>query len=273
MERIKAALERARQERAGSVPVGGAGARVAEPLRGATNLNPAAIRYTQTRVVEADPKVLARNCIVANRDRDPAADAFRMLRTRLLQVMRANGWTSIAVTSPMPQEGKSVTSVNLAMSLAREVNHTVLLADFDLRQPRVHDLLGLDIEMGIGDYLESDEPLSSILVNPGVDRLVVLPGRTGQHHASELMSAPRMRQLVDDITHRYPERIVLFDMPPVCVSDDVLAFSPLVDAFLLVVQDGQTDQPSLRHAAELLKNVNLAGTVLTMSEQATAVGY
>lgn len=269
MERIKEALERARKERGGSTPGGG---RVAESLRSAPSPQPSTIRYTQTRVLETSPATLSRNRIVAGRERDPAADAFRMLRTRLLQLMRTNGWSSLAITSPGPEEGKSVTAVNLAISLAQEVNHTVLLVDMDLRQPKVHTLLGLDIDAGITDYLSSERPLSDVLVNPSVDRLVILPGRTGQASGSELLSTPRMRELIDDITHRYPERIVLFDMPPVCVTDDVLAFSPLVDAFLLVVRDGATQQPSLRQAAELLKDVNLAGTVLTMSED-TAAGY
>ncbi len=284
MERIKQALERARRERGegaaaapGASAAAGADARQPAPTR--PTGTPSSLddtgshRYTQTRVAEIDPAHLARHHIVAARDRDPAADAYRMLRTRLLQVMAARHWHSLAVTSPGPGEGKSVTALNLAISLSREVNHTVLLVDLDLRNPSVHRLLGLDVETGISDYLFSELPLSKVLVNPSMERLVVLPGREGQDDASELMSSPRMRQLIDDITHRYPERLVIFDLPPVCTTDDVIAVSPLVDAFLLVVRDGGTTQPQLRQAAELLKHVSVVGTVLNMADEPTKSAY
>ncbi|MEM9386381.1 MAG: AAA family ATPase [Pseudomonadota bacterium] len=266
MEKIKEALDRARRERsAGQV----AAPRRVEHAQPAAGGQPAAaVRYTQTRVIPTDPQVLEHNRIIANRDRDPGADAFRMLRTRVLQLMRSHRWNSLAVTSPGPGEGKSVTALNLAISLSREVNHTVLLVDLDLRRPTVHSLLGFEneIEVGIADYMFTELPLSQVLINPGMDRLVILPGRDGQEEASEMLSAPKMHQLIDDITHRYPERLVIFDLPPVCTTDDVLAFSPLVDAFLLVVRDAGTRQQELRQAAELLKDVNLAGTVLTMTD-------
>ncbi len=267
MEKIKEALDRARRERGANQPV--TPRRAERPEAPAAGEAPAAaVRYTQTRVLPTDPQVLEDNRIIANRDRDHGADAFRMLRTRVLQLMKMQRWTSLAVTSPGVGEGKSVTALNLAISLSREVNHTVLLVDMDLRKPSVARLLGLEneVQVGIADYLFSELPLSEVLVNPAMDRLVILPGREGQADASEMLSAPKMRQLIDDITNRYPERIVIFDLPPVCTHHDVLAFSPLVDAFLLVVRDGGTQQQELREAAELLKDVNLAGTVLTMAD-------
>jgi protein-tyrosine kinase len=274
MERIKEALDRARRERGER---GTADSRGAPPPGLASNVQPLPrteeIRYTQTRVVDTDPALLSRNRIVAGRDRDPAADAFRILRTRVMQVMRGNGWKSLAITSPSVGEGVSLTAINLAISLAREVSQTVLLVDLDLRRPKIHERLGIDVEFGISDYLISDQPLSNALVNPGIERLLVLPGREGQGYVSEMMTTPQMRHFVEEITSRYPERIVIFDLPPVCMSDDVLAFSPLVDAFLLVVRDNFTEQPNLRQAVELLKNVNLVGTVLTASDESPSVPY
>lgn len=267
MERIKEALERARRERSANPAAPARRVERAQPAADRGGQPAAMVRYTQTRIVPTDPAHLARHRIIADSDdRSGPGNAFRMLRTRVLQTLRSHRWNSLAVTSAGPREGKSVTAVNLAISLSREVNHTVLLVDLDLRTPTVHRLLGLDVEAGIADCLTGDLPLSQVLINPAMDRLVVLPGREGQMDASEMLSAPNMRQLVEDITHRYPERLVVFDLPPVCTSDDVLAFSPLVDAFLLVVRDGVTRQPQLRQAAELLRDVNLVGTVLTMSE-------
>jgi capsular exopolysaccharide synthesis family protein len=270
MERIKQAMERALQERQAAT----AGAAAPEPeqsLPPATGPGgaPAHINYTQTRVFRPDAAVLKRNRVIAGGQDEGVVDAYRMLRTRVLQRMHQNGWTSLAITSPGPAEGKTLTAVNLALSLAMEVNHTVLLVDLDLRRPSVHKLLGYEPQYGIADYLFSDIPLSDVLFTPSVERLVVLPGCTQQENSSELLSMPRTRELVHEITSRYPERIVLFDLPPLLLVDDALAFAPYVDAFLLVVEEGETAKAALAEARDLLQNVNLIGTVLNKAEERT----
>jgi capsular exopolysaccharide synthesis family protein len=263
MERIKQAMERARQER----QLTGAADTLTAPLPTSLGGAPVHISYTQTRIFKPDPQVLRRNRVIAGVDDTSIVDAYKMLRTRVLQRMHQNGWKSLAITSPGPGEGKTLTAVNLALSLAMEVNHTVLLVDLDLRRPGVHTLFGFRPELGIADYLFSEIPLSDILFTPSVERLVVLPGNTPQEHSSELLSMPRTRELVEEITTRYPERIVIFDLPPVLIVDDALAFAPYVDAFLLVVEEGETARPALAEARELLKNVNLMGTVLNKAEE------
>jgi capsular exopolysaccharide synthesis family protein len=263
MERIKQAMERARQER----QAGGAAGEVGTPLPSGLGGAPPQITYTQTRIVKVDPAVLRSKRVIAGVTEEGVVDAYRMLRTRVLQRMHQNGWKSLAVTSPGPGEGKTLTAVNLALSLAMEVNHTVLLVDLDLRRPGVHELFGHQPEYGIADYLFSEIPLSDVLFTPSIERLVVLPGTTRQNNSSELLSMPRTRELVEEITTRYPERIVLFDLPPLLVVDDALAFAPYVDAFLLVIEEGVTAKPALTEARELLKNVNLLGTVLNKAEE------
>jgi capsular exopolysaccharide synthesis family protein len=264
MERIKQAMERARQERQAS---GLSPAPLGTPLPSGLGGAPPQISYTQTRVFKVDPEVLRRNRVIAAATEDGVVDAYRMLRTRILQRMHNSGWKSIAVTSPGPDEGKTLTAVNLALSLAMEVNHTVLLVDLDLRRPSVHRLFGYEPEYGIADYLFSEIPLSDILFTPAIERLVVLPGSTQQENSSELLSMPRTRELVEEITTRYPERIVIFDLPPLLVVDDALAFAPYVDAFLLVVEEGETAKPALVEASKLLENVNLLGVVLNKAEE------
>jgi protein-tyrosine kinase len=111
------------------------------------------------------------------------------------------------------------------------------------------------------------------LFNPkGVDRLVVLPGHASVTHSSEMLSSPRMISLIEEMKTRYPSRIVLLDMPPVLVNDDVLAFSPHVDAVLVVAADGQTDKDELRRATALLDKMNLLGITLNKSA-ARSSGY
>jgi protein-tyrosine kinase len=265
MERIKQAMERARQERQAGGSAGDAGPPSTPPPTGSGGAPPH-ISYTQTRVFKVDPERLRRNRLVVGGADESVVDAYRMLRTRVLQKMHENNWRSLAITSPGPGEGKTLTAVNLALSLAMEVNHTVLLVDLDLRRPTVHKLFGFEPDVGIVDYLFSEMPLSEVLFTPSVERLVILPGSTRQDNSSELLSMPRTRELVEDIISRYPERIVLFDLPPLLLVDDALAFAPYVDAFMLVVEEGETAKPALAEARDLLRKVNLLGTVLNKAD-------
>jgi capsular exopolysaccharide synthesis family protein len=272
MERIKQAMERARQEReSGTTSTADTGSTI-DPARLPLEAGnggagaPPHISYTQTRIVRVDPQVLRRNRVISGTSDPAVVDAYRMLRTRVLQRMHEKGWRSLAITSAGPNEGKTLTAVNLALSLAMDVNHTVMLVDLDLRRPSVHRLFGYEPKVGVADYLFSDIPLSSVLFTPSVERLVVLPGGTKLDNSSEMLSMPRTREMVEDITKYYPERIVLFDLPPILMVDDALAFAPFVDAFMLVVEEGETAKPALKQATELLKNTNLLGTVLNKGD-------
>lgn len=257
MERIKEALERARAERQGSAAVT-PGMSPAVAVGGGM---PTAIQYTRTRIFQPDPTVLRDNRIIAAAGSAPAKDAFRMLRTRVLQRLVDNGWNSFAVTSPTGDVGKSMTAANLAVSLAREVNHTVLLVDADLRKPTIHSLFGYEPQAGLSDYLARQTPVEDMLFNPSIERLVVLPGREQHENSSELLSSPAAAELVRELRARYPERIVIFDLPPVLAIDDALAFSPLVDSYLMVLGEGETEADDLEAALEVLKETPLLGTV------------
>lgn len=224
----------------------------------ATRRSDAPIRYTQTRIISTK----AGSPIIGDAAGDVMAEAFALLRTRLMHRMEANGWNALAVTSPSPGEGKTLTAINLAISFARATTHTVLLADLDLRRPQAHRYFGYRPERGVCDHLLHEVPLSEILFNPQVDGLVVLPGGEPMSNSSEMLSSPRMARLVHELKNRYPSRIVLFDMPPMLSSDDVLAFAPHPDAFLLVVEDGRTRRDDLARSFELLSETRVAGTVL-----------
>jgi capsular exopolysaccharide synthesis family protein len=269
MERIKQALERARRERESAPPPDGdarAAAAAAQPARPSRPAPPPAVEsridYTQTRVIPAQDEHLRRHRVVAGLHDDAIAGAYKVLRTAIVQRMRANGWRSLGITSPAEGAGKTLTAVNLAISLAHEVNHTVLLADLDLRRPRLHRCFLDRVEQGISEYLTDDVPLAQILFNPGIERLVVLPGHKPFANSSEMLVSPRMVQLAKELVTRYPERIVLYDMPPILACDDVMAFAPHVDAFLVVVEEGKTQAEDLQRTMELLEHVNIIGTVL-----------
>jgi capsular exopolysaccharide synthesis family protein len=183
----------------------------------------------------------------------------------VLQRLRENKWNVLAVTSPGLNEGKTLTAINLAVSLAMEVNYTVLLVDADLRHPNVHTYFGLEPEFGLSDYLLSDKPLQELLVHPGIQGLVVLPGGKPLTNSSEMLNSPKMSRLVEELKTRYPSRIVLFDLPPLLATADAMAFAPYVDAALLVVEEGITSIQDAQHATELLKDTHLIGAVLNKS--------
>ena len=153
------------------------------------------------------------------------------------------------------------------MSLAREVNHTVLLVDLDLRRPTIRSYFIKEKGYGISDYLNHDIPLSEILINPDIERLVVLPGNDAFPHSSEMLSSPKMVKLVEELKSRYAARMVLIDMPPMLVCDDMLAFSPYVDAVLLVVAEGETREDQLQRAVHLLEGTKICGIVLNKSQE------
>jgi protein-tyrosine kinase len=279
MERIKQAVERARQEREQAGP---ATTPAATPQpQPASQGRPAApplpehtFVYTQTRVINLSPEWFRQHRVMAALHNDAISDAYKVLRTSILQRMRANGWTSLAITSPDRGAGKTLTAVNLAVSLAGEVNNSVLLVDLDLRRPRVHRYFSDGKMPGISDFLTDGVPLTDILFNPGIDRLVVLPGHKPYANSSEMLSSPRMVQLAEELESRYPSRIVLYDMPPLLECDDVMAFAPHVDAVLLVVGEGDTTREEVQRATEVISELNVMGTVLNKSrEERTAYGY
>lgn len=270
MERIKQALERARKDRVGLFGPKLKFAAVPPPK---AEVDEADITYTQTTVLSVSHRALRENRVITGADAEDATMAYKMLRTQVLQRMNANKWNSLAITSAGPGQGKTLTAVNLALSIAREVHCTVLLVDLDLRNPGVHRYFNLKPKYGVPDYYYDDIPLADILVNPGIERLVVLPGREPQFNSSEMLNAPRMKQLVQELKTRYPSRIVLFDLPPLLVADDALAFSPLVDCALLVVEDAKTSKEELRTAKEMLRGTHIIGSVLNKSTEPMSAYY
>jgi protein-tyrosine kinase len=265
MERIKQALERAREQRSDPFAAPAAHAHPARKRDHTPAIAPAEIVYTQTRQLAVDPAYLRSNRVISGPD-DLVAERYKILRTRVLQRMRANNWRSLAITSPTEGCGKTLTALNLAISMAREVNQTVLLVDLDLRRPQVRRYLTREDLPGISDYLVNDAPVADLLINPkGMERLVVLPGHASVTHSSETLSSPKMVSLIAEMKSRYPSRLVLLDMPPILACDDLLAFSPHVDAVLLVAEDEKTAKGDLARASALLEKMNILGFVLNKS--------
>lgn len=264
MDRISKAVERARKEREkrGSQSVA------------SSKKESQQYSYTQTRKIALDKALLRRNRILTGDGREEMEHAFKVLRTRVWHQMKDQGWGSLAVSSCKPGEGKTFTAINLAISLAMmKANHSVLLVDLDLRRPSVHRYLGLDVKYGINDYLVGGVPLEEVMVSPNMGRFVVLPGREAVANSSELLSSVRIENLVQEFKTRYPSRIVIFDLPPILSTDDVLVFAPYIDALLLVIEEGAATTQDVTKAVSLLRNTELLGTVLNKSDEVVPTYY
>jgi capsular exopolysaccharide synthesis family protein len=223
------------------------------------------IDYVQTRVQSANPDILRQQGLVVGLGDDhERAQVFKSLRTRVQKVMKENGWKSLAVTSPSPGEGKTFVACNLAVAMSMEYSQSVALVDANLINPGVHRFFDISSTPGLLDVLENTTEVPDSLINPGFDRLVLLPGGNKAPNSAEILSSPRMAFLARQLRNWYSSRFIIYDLPAVLPTDDVLGASAHFDAVLLVVEDGVTTESGLRQALDQLGKgkVNLIGTVL-----------
>ncbi len=228
------------------------------------DINPA---YSCTRVLNTDPSALRKNKIVSICHENDVADQIKILRTEVLKGMEQGGGSTLLVTSAKRGEGKSITAINLALSIAQELDRTVLLVDANLRNPSIHRYLGFDNLPGLADYLKNGTKIPDLLINPGIRKLTVLPSGKPPRNPSELLGAPRMDALVREMKGRYPDRVIIFDSPSLLASADPLALARFVDGVLLVVEAEHTSKEDVRRSVELLKGSKIVGTVLNKARE------
>ncbi len=265
MERIKEAIAKAREQ---EFPPSRTHRRQGSASRdpGTTSLGETGeIVYRETRVVKLEQQHLEANRIVAHNKNDLRGSSYNLLRTQIVRKMRDNGWRTLAVVSPTAGSGKTVVSINLALSISQQADQTALLADLDLRKPKIATYLGITPTTSLGDVLEAKADLSEAMVNPGIPRLVVLPNSRSLPNASALLMGSHVQGLVTELRDRYRSRLVIFDLPPLLATDDALAFMPYVDCVLMVVADGMTTASELEASVRLLNATPLIGTVLNKS--------
>ena len=232
-----------------------------------------ALSYVQTKVVPLRYDHLERNRIVAYNKNSNMGGAFDLLRTQVLKIMDENGWRTLAITSPTPEAGKTVLAINLAMSIAHHTNKTALLVDFDLRRPKVGSCLGLSMETSLNELLSHQAELQDVLVNPTLPRFVVLPTREPIPLSTEVLSSPDVSELIVDLRERYDSRIVIFDLPPILSSDDVITVLPKFDCVLLVVANGMNSNKEIEESLHHLDGANIVGTVLNKAEPQNRTYY
>ena len=269
MEHIQRAIEKARREREGTIgqkaTEDGYSSQLSAQHENQRNSYNASVdvEYSRTRRVTISDTELKERNIFAGFAHDPRSEPYRQLRSQVLKKMRAEGWQTLAITSPTAGNGKTLTALNLAISLSQEVNQTVLLVDLDLRTPGIASALGIEVvEHGIVDCVLNKVPLEDILINPNYNRLVIAPGTPQGHQTSEILSSPQMQNLQAELKGRYVDRLIIYDLPALLTSDDALVFAPHADAVLLVLEDGGASESELKQAMKLLEGTNILGTII-----------
>jgi len=224
------------------------------------------IAYTSTKTIELTGDAMRAQRLITGYEGGAFVDAYKMLRTQVVQQFRQKGWNVLGVSSTTPHEGKTLTAVNLSLALAMDLAHTVLLVDADMRRPGVHRAFGMESAPGLTEHLFDDIPLERLLVHPGIGRFVFLPGGRTIRDSAEALASPRMGALVEELRHRYPARLIVFDLPPLLSRADVLGFVPHIDALLLVVEEGRTATTDVEKAMAIVKDsVPVLGGVLNKS--------
>jgi len=220
--------------------------------------------YHLTKCCLPDTAHLERNRILGGITDPKVADIYSLIRTKILEMTGKSGANTIMITSARPGEGKTVTAINLALSMARDVQRTALLVDMNLRRPMVTAAFGLNGQFahGVADYLLHDTPVEDMLVHPQIDKVVLLPAGRPLPGSTEVLASPKMERLVAELKSRYPDRYVIFDCPHLLGMSDSFVFSSYVDGVVLVVEASRTSRSDIKAALDLLSERNLIGMVV-----------
>jgi Mrp family chromosome partitioning ATPase len=216
-------------------------------------------------------RILAPDTLTGVNER--VAAAYRMVRTRILHRCRSNGLKTIAITSPGAGEGKSVTALNLALSLARDPTVNVFLLDLDMRSPSMCKYLGVQPPVELLAYFAGSRAAGDVFFSLGPKNLALAGSLASTDAASELLGAGRLEALLSYINSLCPNAIILLDLPPILVTDEALLVAPRVDATLLVVAEGRTRRDSLARAVTLLAEFKCIGVLLNRASEHMGENY
>ena len=217
------------------------------------------IRYPLTGTpVRLDNPLL----VTASDPHSPTAEEYRKLKSVLVSLTRQDEFrNTIMVTSSVSGEGKSLTALNLAISLAQEFDHTVLLIDADLRKPSLHEYFGLEPTLGLADCLQGGIDPGEALIKTGIGKLTLFPAGKTVQNPVELISSQKMTELIQEMKHRYPDRYIIIDTPPVLLFAETFFLSTLVDGVVFLVREGRTSMQNITDALTVLKGTPVLGMV------------
>ncbi len=213
-----------------------------------------------------DRNRLDKNLIAFHKPNSFETEQFKILKTKILFPESGVSPRTLMVTSAVPGEGKSFVASNLAVSIAQDINHHVLLMDCDMRKPNLHKIFGFSEDKGLSNYLTNGIPLSSVLVRPPVDKLTLLPVGTPPENPAELLTSKKMTALLEEVKTRYSDRFIIIDLPPPKLTAETTALARLVDCIILVVRYGSAKQEMIHDLVESLGKNKILGVVFNRFE-------
>jgi receptor protein-tyrosine kinase len=213
-------------------------------------------------------------------EKSQIAEEFRIIKRPLIAnafgqgTARVKNGNLIMVTSSLPGEGKSFCAINLAISMAMEMDRTVLLIDADVAKPRVPEYLGIHADKGLLDVLQDkDLKLSDVLIKTDIAKLTVLPAGRTYKRATELLASAAMTRLVEDIGNRYPDRIILFDSPPLLATSESSVLATHMGQIVMVVEAEKTSQEAVREALSHIQSCEVVGMLLNKTTPTPGADY
>jgi protein-tyrosine kinase len=218
--------------------------------------------------------------IIPDSEKSQVAEEFRIIKRPLLAnafgdgTARARNGNLIMITSSLPGEGKTFCAINLAMSMAMEMDRTVLLVDADIARPRIPEYLGLHADKGLLDVLrEKDLNLSDVLIKTNIAKLTVLPAGRTYKRATELLASSAMTHLIEDIGNRYPDRIIIFDSPPLLATSEASVLASHMGQIVMVVEAERTSQEAITEALNHIRSCEVVGMLLNKTTPAPGTDY
>lgn len=248
MGKITDALKKAAQDRMSRI----------EKLDGQNQVK---YQFVATKTVDSkiDPRIVA-----FYDSHSPVTEQYRTLRTHLQNLNQQKPIKAFAVTSSIHGEGKTVTSINLAITMAKDLNKkSILLVDADLRRSRISKYLGITSETGLAELIADGASVDDALLNIGIDNLTILPAGKAPHNAAELFGSTKLTHLLANLRSKYD--YVIFDVPPIIPVTDAGLLGSQLDGVIMVVQANRTQKGIVKHAETLLKQAQakVLGCILT----------
>jgi protein-tyrosine kinase len=226
----------------------------------------------QPKQVELDPKHLEQHRVISFAMNDRTHIAFNLLRTKIYSLMKEKGWSTVAITSPTPECGKTMVAANLAFSLSRQSGCKTVLIDLDLRKPKLSRTMGIATECSIYQYLREESPLDQCFVQV-TENLIVGCNDRSTNYSSELMLQGKFEHMLLELRHAISPSVVLFDLPPMLSGDETIAFLPKVDCCVLVIESGVTTPAQIDECERQASVTNFLGVVLNKCRDASNEHY
>jgi len=223
-------------------------------------------KVSPTLIIDTD-RLRQQNVTTPDGERTPVSESFRRIKRHILANVSnpdaPPGTNLVMITSSLPKEGKTFCTINLAISLAMEMDRRVLLVDADVLRPSVSAALGIkNVEKGLMDVLLDGISLSDVLCNTNIEKLSLLPAGRRHSHASELLASDAMRAMLKEMAERYSDRIIIFDSPPLLATTESCVLAGLMGQVLVVVEAGQTTEATLKEALARMDSNNVVGVLL-----------